>query len=108
MDALLTQRALAAQMRQQGKHDLLVVKANQPALSTAIRQLFTETMLPLASDCVASRTHTEEGHGRLEPRTLERSTALNDYLRWPAVGQVLRRTYRAVDLSTGAVHQGVP
>ncbi len=32
---------------------------------------------------------------------------MDDYLAWPSVGQVLRRTYRAVDLATGAVHQEV-
>ena len=103
MDALLTQRALAAQIRRQGGHYLMVVKENQPALHAAIHRLFTAPPVPLASDCAATSTHTEKGHGRLETRTLERSAALNDYLDWPGVGQVLRRTYRAVDLATGVV-----
>ncbi|MDP9371239.1 MAG: ISAs1 family transposase [Chloroflexota bacterium] len=107
MDALLTQRGLAAQIRRQGGHYLMAVKENQPALYTAIHRLFSEPVIPLASDCAATSTCTEKGHGRLETRTLERSAALNDYLDWPDVGQVLRRTYRAVDLSTGAVHQEV-
>lgn len=107
MDALLTQRALAAQIRQQGGHYLMVVKENQPLLSTAMQQLFTEPLIPWASDCLATCTHTEKGHGRLETRTVERSAALNDYLNWPNVGQVLRRTYRAVELTTGVVHQEV-
>ena len=36
---------------------------------------------------------TTKGHGRLEQRTLRTTTALNDYLDWPCVGQVfwLRR-----------------
>lgn len=32
----------------------------------------------------------DKGHGRLEIRTLTSTTALNDYLRWPGVQQVLR------------------
>ena len=103
MDALLTQRALAAQIRRQGGHYLMIVKENQPALYAAIDQLFAGPPPPLARDCAAATTRTEKGHGRLETRTLERTAALNGYLDWPDVGQVLRRTYRAVNLSTGTV-----
>ena len=106
-DALLTQRALAAQIRRQGGHYLLLVKENQPELHLAIHRLFTEPPPPLPSDCAERVTTTEKGHGRLETRTLERSAALNEQLDWPGVGQVLRRTYRAVDLATGAVSQEV-
>jgi hypothetical protein len=38
---------------------------------------------------------------------LETSALLNDYVAWPGAQQVLRRTYRAVDLRTGAVWQKV-
>jgi len=107
MDALLTQRRLAAQIRQQGGHYLMVVKENQPTLYAAIHQLFTAPVVPWASDCLARWSHTEKGHGRVETRILERSAALNDYLDWPSVGQVLRRTYRAVELTTGIVQQKV-
>ncbi len=107
MDALLTQRALAGQIRRQGGHDLMVVKENQPELHAALHRLFTEPPPPLPSDCAEVYTATEKGHGRLETRTLERSAALNDCLPWPAVGQVLRRTYRSVDLATGVVSQEV-
>jgi hypothetical protein len=31
---------------------------------------------------------TTAGHGRIEQRTLTSTTALNDYVDWPAVGQV--------------------
>ena len=33
----------------------------------------------------------DKGHGRRERRTLTSSTAPNDYLDWPGVGQVFRR-----------------
>ncbi len=103
MDALLTQRELATQIRAQGGHYLMVVKANQPELYAAIAQLFTEPPLPQAGDCLDQTTTCDKGHGRLELRTLERSAALNAYLSWPGVGQVLRRTCQRVDLTTGAI-----
>jgi len=107
MDALLTQRALARQIRHQGGHYLLVVKGNQSALYAAIEQLFTGELLVEPTDCAASVTTREKRHGRLTTRTLERTAALNRYLDWPEVGQVLRRTYHAVDLTTGKVSHEV-
>jgi predicted transposase YbfD/YdcC len=107
MDALLTQRALAAQIRAQGGHYLMVVKENQPALHAAIHALFSEPPPALPTDYLATATSTERGHGRRTTRTLDRSAALNDYLDWPAVGQVLRRTYHAIDLATGQVRHEV-
>ena len=103
MDALLTQRALAGQIRRQGGHYLMVVKENQPELHAAIDRLFTAPPPPLPSDCAETYTATERGHGRVETRTLERSAALSGYLDWPGVGQVARRTYRAVNRATGVV-----
>jgi len=35
-----------------------------------------------------SATTLDKGHGRCERRTLTATTALNDYLDWPGVGQV--------------------
>lgn len=109
MDALLTQKAIAAQIRRQGGHYLMVVKDNQPTLAAAIATLFTGGCPPLPSDHLARHTTVDKQHGRLETRTLERSAALNAYLAtdWPDVGQVLRRTCRAVLLKTGAVRQEV-
>ena len=107
MDALLTQRALAAQIRRQGGHSLMVVKENQPELHAALHRLFTEPPPPLPSDCAETYTATEKGHGRVETRTLERSAALTGYLDWPGVGQVARRTYRAVERTTGVVRTEV-
>jgi len=103
MDALLTQRELAAQIRAQGGHYLMVVKANQPELLAAIDCLFTTPPPPAPTDDAAWVTTCDKGHGRLEIRTLERSAALNDYLAWPDVGQVLRRTCQRVELTTGVI-----
>ena len=43
----------------------------------------------------------ECSHGRFEYRLLERTTALNDFLDWPGVGQVLRRTRWHQHVSSG-------
>lgn len=107
MDALLTQRELAAQICAQGGHYLMIVKANQPALLAAIRTLFATPPQPLATDAVDEVTTCDQGHGRLDIRTLERSAALNDYLAWPGVGQVLRRTCQRVTLTTGELGEEV-
>jgi predicted transposase YbfD/YdcC len=107
MDALLTQHALATQIRAQGGHYLMVVKGNQPALLAAISALFATPPLPDAADAPDAVTTCDTGHGRLEIRTLERSAALNAYLAWPEVGQVARRTCQRVDLSTGVIGEEV-
>lgn len=105
MDSLLTQRALAQQIRAQGGHYLMVVKANQSALHAAIERLFAEPPPSLPTDCWETATTTEKGHGRLETRTLERSAALVGYVEWPDAAQVLRRTCRRVILVTGEVQE---
>jgi predicted transposase YbfD/YdcC len=108
MDALLTQKVIAAQIRRQGGHYLMVVKDNQPSLVAAIDTLFTGDCPPLPGDHLARHTTVDKRHGRLETRTLERSAALNAYLAdWPGVGQVLRRTCHAVLLKSGTVRQEV-
>ena len=88
-------------------HDLLVVKDNQPSLVAAIDLLFAGGCPALPADCLARHTTVDQRHGRLETRTLERRAALNADLDWPDVGQVLRRTCRAVLHKTGAVRQEV-
>jgi predicted transposase YbfD/YdcC len=107
MDAMLTQRELASQIRAQGGHYLMVVKANQSELLAAITTLFATPPLPAATDAAASVTTCDKGHGRLEIRTLERSAALNAYLDWPEVGQVVRRTCQRVVLTTGVIAEEI-
>jgi predicted transposase YbfD/YdcC len=107
MDALLTHRSLATQIRAQGGHYLMVVTANQPELLATITALFVTPPLPDAADAPDVVTTCDKGHGRLEIRTLERSAALNAYLTWPAVAQVLRRTCQRVDLTTGMIAEEI-
>jgi len=43
----------------------------------------------------------DKGHGRLERRSIQVSTALNDYLRFPYVGQVFKIRRSVLELKTG-------
>jgi predicted transposase YbfD/YdcC len=113
VDALHTHWPLAHQIRAQGGHYLMVVKDNQPALGAAIAELFADPpwgVQPSAAEYERVTTH-DKGHGRVETRTLERSTALNAYLAadlgWPGVGQVLRRHCRRQEGKRGKSQEGV-
>ena len=107
LDALLTQQAIAQQIRAQGGHYLMIVKANQPTLYAAIDLVFRLPPPPRAEHHCDQVTTISKGHGRLETRTLERTCALNGYLDWPGVGQVLRRTCQRIRLKTGEVSEEV-
>ena len=108
-DALLSQRELAAQILAQGSDYLLPIKGNQPESQEAIAALFDAApwQHPHWPDTYQHHTSVEKGHGRLEQRTLEASPILNAWLRWPAVGQVLKRTCRRTELSTGELTESV-
>ncbi len=101
MDALLTQRELAKQILSQGGHYLMVVKKNQPLLYWAAELVFREPPRPVRpGELLTSQTH-EKGHGRLESRSLTSTTALNEYLTWPGLAQIMRRTCRRINTRTG-------
>ena len=104
-DALYTQIKQAEQILAGGGDYLMAVKRNQPSLYQAIELGFA-ALPPINQDEAAfwqHQTYTtyDKQHGRLEKRTLESTTALNDYLEWPAVAQVLRRTCQRTHLKTG-------
>jgi predicted transposase YbfD/YdcC len=101
MDALLTQRALAEQIEQQGGYYLMVVKRNQRRLYDDLR-LFFQLGAIVADHEQSDRVQTvTKGHGRLETRTLECSTAGADYLVWPGIAQIMRRTCERTVIKTG-------
>ena len=99
-DALFCQRRLCAQVcaangERERSEPILIVKENQPQLHRDIATLFAsraDAALAAASlptwDMRAAVSE-ERGHGRQEQRRLTASTALNDYLDWPGVGQVV-------------------
>lgn len=101
MDALLTQRALAEQIEQQGGYYVMVVKRNQRRLYEDLTMFFQ--LGAIAADHEQSdwvQTVTKR-HGRLEIRTLECSTAGAEYLVWPGIAQIMRRTCERTILKTG-------
>lgn len=101
MDALLTQRALAEQIERQGGYYLMVVKRNQRRLYDDLTLFF---QLPAIAADHEQRDQVQtitKRHGRLETRTLECSTAGVDYLTWPGMAQIVRRTCERTVIKTG-------
>jgi len=104
-DALYTQRQQVEQILAGGGHYLMVVKRNQPALYQEIELAFA-ALPPINQEEAAFWHHQRcltygKGHGRREKRTLESTTALNQYLQWPGVAQVLRRTCQRTHSRSG-------
>ena len=96
-DALLTQRKLAAYLVQRGAHYHFTVKGNQATLQSDIALLFQNRKEP---DFVEV---TPPVHGRIETRRIWCSTALNEYLDFPHVGQVFLIEREAVYKKSGKV-----
>lgn len=105
LDALHTDRTLAQQIVDQQGYYLMIVKRNQPTLYADIAEVFVRPPWQSVVEPPEVQQHrtTGKGHGRFEWRTLTSTTALNDYLDWPGVQQVLRRECRRVTLKTGEV-----
>jgi predicted transposase YbfD/YdcC len=89
-DALLTQVKVAQRVLDCGGDYVFIVKQNQPALYADIQLLFeTPPPIPRGQEWPQAETCTA-GHGRIETRRLQATTALNDYLTWPGVQQVFQ------------------
>jgi predicted transposase YbfD/YdcC len=101
MDAGLTQRSRAQQIRQQNGHYLMVVKQNHPQMYAEVA-LFFEQPGVLADAEHDDRCRTvSTGYGRLETRTVECLSARCDDWHWPDAVQILRRTCERVDCKRG-------
>ena len=94
-DALLTQRKLAAYVRERQAHYVFVAKDNQPSLHDAIRRIF-EYRGP--ADFSEPPTLA---HGRIEQRAIWTTTRLNDYLDFPGIGQVFAIERRVTHKKSG-------
>jgi predicted transposase YbfD/YdcC len=95
-DALLTQRKLAHYIVQdRSAHYVLIAKDNQPSLAEAIRLTFATRGEPDYSEPPTL------AHGRIELRSIWTSTALNDYLDFPFVGQVFAIQRHTIEKKTG-------
>ncbi|MBU0490388.1 MAG: ISAs1 family transposase [Chloroflexi bacterium] len=99
MDALLTQRSAAQTIVDEQGDYVMYAKDNQPTLHDDIAQLFAAADPEFITDAA---TTVDKGHGRLERRTLQTSTALQDYLDWPGHQQVFRLDRYTRILKTGA------
>lgn len=82
-DAMHAQVDNAKYIKERGGDYLFVVKKNQPTIFEAIRDLDEDFFPPEEVDY-------DKGHGRIEIRKIRSSTALNDYLEFPYLGQVFR------------------
>jgi predicted transposase YbfD/YdcC len=96
-DALLTQRKLATYVVGRQGHYHFTAKGNQPTLQSDIALLFQNRGAPDHVDV------TPPDHGRIETRRIWCSSALNDYLDFPHVGQVFmieRESFHKKDRKT--------
>jgi predicted transposase YbfD/YdcC len=93
-DALHTQRAISKMIVERGGHYLWPVKTNQPRLYEDIERLFApdnpKPGFGKISNDFQTATKVNYGHGRLEKRTIQTSSMLNEYSDWPGLGQVYR------------------
>jgi len=95
-DAMHTQQETSQQILQGGgEYIWMMAKGNHARTLWAIQKLFVHEACNLKNGAPLSKDiHTAEtvnkGHGRREKRTIWTSTELDDYLKWPGVGQVFR------------------
>lgn len=94
-DALLTQRPLARYIISRGAHYHFTVKDNQKTLAQDIRRHFLQ---PGEADYAEP---TSIAHGRIETRRIWTSTALNDYLDFPHLGQIWLIERESIDKKSG-------
>jgi predicted transposase YbfD/YdcC len=106
LDAGLAHPALAAQIRAQGGHYLMVVKRNQARLYDELTWYFDTPPLPCDRPWCSAQTITK-GHGRLELRRLTCTDDLDNYLQWPGVQQVVRRICERTLRKTGVLSEAV-
>jgi predicted transposase YbfD/YdcC len=96
-DALLTQREFADYLVERGANYHFTTKGNQPTLLEAIAYYF-QNQSPTPADFV----QTGQGeHGRIETRKIWTTTALNDYLAFPHVGQAFMIERESIDKKSG-------
>lgn len=94
-DAMLTQRSLARYIISRGAHYHFTVKDNQKTLAQDIRRYFAQRG---EADYAEP---TRIAHGRIETRRIWTSTALNDYLDFPHLGQIGLIERESIDKKSG-------
>ena len=92
MDAGLTHRGLATQIRQQHGHYLMIVKANHPQMYQELATFFALPGIEADNERYDRCRTVSKAHGRLETRTLICLRGACDDWHWPDVVQVIQRT----------------
>ena len=95
VDALLTQRTFAEYLVNREADYHFTVKNNQPTLCEDIALFFDNRQEPDFID------YTPPDHGRIETRKIWTTTALNDYLNFPHLGQVFLTEREFIEKKTG-------
>jgi predicted transposase YbfD/YdcC len=104
-DALFTQRALSTQIVAAGGDYVWKVKHNQSQLCADIALTFAQqtaspgSNVPPRDERVA--TTVDDGHGRIERRTLKVSSDLQGYVDWPQAAQVFAYAVRVFHPQSG-------
>ena len=98
-DALLAQRELADYIVRRGGHYHFTVKGNQAGTLEDLA-LYFQDRGKRPPDYVE---HTPPDHGRIETRQIWITTELNDYLRFPRVGQAFVVERQSMEKRTGEV-----
>jgi len=102
-DALLTQRELAREILDRGGDYVFIVKRNQPQVYEDIEFLFEPPLPVLKGESWSTAETFDAGHGRIERRSLQTSTMLNEYVNWPGVEQVFQLERQVTNKKTGEV-----
>jgi hypothetical protein len=86
-----------------------IVKDNQRQVHQAIEFWFAPETAKPGQECPPMDFRTaktvDKGHGRMEERTLNVGSMLNDYLDWPAVRQVFKIERHVTYANISKVHQ---
>ncbi len=98
-DALLTQRKFARYLLGRGAHYVFIVKGNQKTLLDDVTLAF-ETAPAREPDF---EEEASLAHGRIEQRAIWTTTALNDYLNFPGVGQTFMIERSRQDKKSGEI-----
>lgn len=88
MDALLTQRKIAASILEGGGDYVMIVKDNQSQLLQDIQLVFQKP--EVLEDTFKTAQTVDAGHGRIEKRRITTSNALIGYSDWPGHQQVFQ------------------
>ena len=100
-DAMHTQREFCQTVVDAQADYVLIAKDNQPTLRADIEAVFTDPVLVAATSTMAELSN--QGHGRIEQRTLTASTALLGISDWPGLQQVFRLERRVIENKTGEI-----